>query len=507
MKKIKMNKNVKKFMPLIIIVVLIVIPAIIASTMGNSLMGASVVPQVEVTEVTTDNIMEELVITGTVTSEKTSILFSPVNGTVDSCTAVVGQPVEEGDVLVTFDLDELESAYLQSELTYLQSKSEYDITISSNNELISDAAAAKQEVTNLESSITTLEANIASYENKLSELVSAQTALESEIESLTAQITEQELIITELNSEALVEDVNTDATDTNGEDTSTQELIVQAGAKLEELQVQLEAAQASYATTTTSITSYTSKLEEASQELSEQSMSLAENEAIAESGENAMTTDQLAVLEMSNELAELASLDADELYEKGKEGIIAPYDGVISSVTILEGSQVVQGMELITIASNTDVCVEIEVSTDDFDNLQIGDEAEIVIKDTVYSGVVSEMNQIVTTNATGSSVIGAKIQITNPDENIFLGIEAKATIITAEKEDVICIPSSVINTSVDGDFVYVLEDGIVVERPIEIGLSVLDKVEITSGLEVGEQVISDMTTVLYEGMEAQAKVQ
>ncbi len=235
-------------------------------------------------------------------------------------------------------------------------------------------------------------------------------------------------------------------------------------------------------------------------------MSLAEQEAIAQSGDNAMTADQIAVLEMSKELAELANLDADELLEKGKEGIKAPYDGVIASVSVMEGSQVAQGMELITIASNTEVCLTIELSTDDYDKLEIGDRAEIAIKDYSYEGVVSEINQIVTMNATGANVIGAKIELTNSDENIFLGVEGKASIITEEKEDVICIPSSVINTSIDGDFVYVIEDGVVVKKNIEIGISVLDKVEVISGLEVGDQIISDMAVVLYEGMEVEAKL-
>lgn len=472
-----MNKTLKKFMPLIIIVVLVVIPIVISLIVGSPLGEKTLVPQVEVLEVSTDSITEELVITGIVESEKTSILFAPVNGTIASCEAKVGQVVEEHEQLVTFDESELESSYKQSELSYLQSQSEYNTTISSNNQLVKDANKATQEVDEIEAEIEDIESNMNSYENKIEKLTKSQATLYDEIEKLNGEIMEK------------------------------QEVITQEQGELEELQKQLTEKQEELVTTEADLSKYTTLLESAVQDLSQQNMSLVEQEAIAQSGENAMTLDQLAVLEMSKELAELASLDAEELLQKGKDGIVAPYDGVISAVSIMEGSQVAQGMELITIASNSDVCLNIELSTDDYDKLEVGDRAEIKIKDYMYSGVVSEINQIVTTSMTGASVIGAKIEITNSDENIFLGVDGKASIITEEKENVVCIPSSVINTSTEGDFVYVIEDGVVAMRNIEIGISVLDKVEVLSGLEVGDQIISDMVTVLYEGMEVEAKLQ
>lgn len=504
-------------MPLIIIVVLGVVPFVLSFVMGNSFTTTNAVTKVEVTEVTTDSITEELVITGTVESENVRILLSPVNGTVDTCNVSVGQAVEEGDVLIAFDLEELETNYKQSELSYLQSKSDYDTTIENNNDLKSEATEAANEVESLEASIEALESKIESYSDKIETSTASQIELQAEQEQLAIQIEEKqaeiEILSSELSSAAGTVEVETEEieesidAEANNQEIMTQEAIDAATEELETLQAKWTTVQKELAEVVADITSYTDKLSAATEELSEQSVSLATNEAIAESGENALTAQQIEVLERSQELAELDSLEADEVLALGKEGVTAPYDGVISAVTIISGSQVAQGMELITIESNEEVCVELELSTSQYSALSVGDEAEVEINDTIYSGVVSEINQIVTTSMTGESVIGAKVQITNPDENIFLGVSAKTSMITSEKEDVICISSSVINTSVDGDFVYVLEDGVVVKKNIEIGISVLDKVEIMSGLEVGEQVISDMSVVLTEGMNAEAKEQ
>ncbi len=501
-------------MPLIIIVVLGIVPFVLSFVMGNSFTTTNVVTKVEVTEVTTDSITEEIVITGTVASENARILLSPVNGTVDTCNVSVGQAVEEGDVLIAFDLDELETSYKQSELSYLQSKSDYDTTIASNNELKSEAAEAANEVESLEASIEALESAIEKYSDKIETFTASQVALQIEQEQLAVQIEEKqaeiEILTNALSSATDIVEVETEESIEAGVDNQeaiTQEAIGAATEELETLQVKWTEVQEELTEVAADITSYTDKLATATEDLSEQSISLATNEAIAESGENALTAQQIEVLEKSQELAELDSLEADELLALGKEGVTAPYNGVISSVTVINGSQVAQGMELITIESNEEVCVELELSTSQYSALSVGDKAEVEINDTIYSGVVSEINQIVTTSMTGESVIGAKVQITNPDENIFLGVSAKTSIITSEQEDVICISSSVINTSVDGDFVYVLENGVVVKKNIEIGISVLDKVEIISGLEVGEQVISDMSVVLTEGMAAEAKAQ
>ncbi len=494
MKKKKMNKTLKKFMPLIIIVVLVVIPVAMTIGSGSAVTtGTGSVTTVEVVEASKDQITEELVITGTVASEKNKILFAPVNGTIDACNVKVGQAVKKGDLLASFDLKNLENSYKQSELSYMQSKSEYDAAISSNEKLKAKATEAKKEVGKLEASIKKLEGNIDSYQKKIEELSEAQMDLQTISEKISGELQAKQALLIEAQNQEI--------------ETQDKGMIDTLNAEIEKLETSLEKNQAQYADTVSSMSSYTNKLEEASQEMTQQNMSLAENQAIEESGENAMSADQIKVLEAGNEMSELASLDADELLKKGKEGILAPYDGVVSAVTILEGSQVAQGMELITIQSNTEVCVNLEVLADEFDNLHVGDKAEIKIKDYKYSGIVSEMNQIVTMNAVGENIIGATVKIENPDENIFLGVPAKTTIVTDQKENVICIPSRLINTSSDGDFVYVIDEGVVAKKNIEIGISVLDKVEILSGLEEGDQVIADMTAVLSEGMSVEANLQ
>ncbi|MFI3173002.1 MAG: efflux RND transporter periplasmic adaptor subunit [Eubacteriales bacterium] len=475
---LKNNKMARMIVPIAIIAVFIGVPLLISVLGGGE--TKSLVASLEVVEVEVGNISEELQITGTVESENQKTFLSPVNATISECNVKVGQVVQKGDVLITFELDDLETNNKQSQLSELQAESERSSALASNQQLLDDVSDADARIVELETAIAAQEATIEDWKNDMTTVNTRITELTSWIEQLNAAI-ESSL-------------ANTDESATTDETVTTE---------VAELNLQLEAAMNEQMELTNQLTTLTSEIERVSQNLATNEAELAQQEMIVESGDSAMTTDQIEILNISSELAELASLETEDLLEKGREGIIAEFDGVIASVQVSEGTLVAQGTSLVTIASNEEVGVTVEVSTSEFDSLDVGDEAEITIKDYTYQGEVSEMNQIATVDATGSSVIGAVVKITNPDENIFLGIDAKTTIRTESKEDILVIPSSVINTSTDGEFVYVIEEGIVVKKIIEVGISDLDNIEVVSGLNQGELVVSDLVSVITEGMSAE----
>lgn len=487
LQKKQLNKWIKIGVPIAIIVLCVAIPLLVSKVMGTGVTNSGgLVPQVEVMEVVAEDITEELTVTGTVSSDNTKAYFSPVTGTVESCNVKVGQVVKAGDVLITFDQEELESANLQSEFSYKQSVSEYNVTIANDTELKSEIAKATSEVSSIAKSINSTESTISGIQSKLTSLATQEAAKQTEIDTLESEI------------EAVTQE--TENTDNSLE-------TMESTVDVEELQKELETAENELATIQSQISSYTTSMETEVQELSELEIELAQNEAIVESGSTRLTSEQLEVLAMSNNLAELAELEADELLELGKQGVMAEFDGVISAINVTEGMQVSQGMELVTVASNEEVSVDVEISADEFDSVRVGNQAAVTINDYEYNGEVNEVSQIATVNASGTSVINVRIQILDSDENMFLGVTAKNTIITESKENVLCVPSSSINTSTEGEFVYVLADGIVEKRMIELGITALDKIEVVSGLQEGDLVITDMVTVLSEGMLAEAKTE
>lgn len=79
-------------------------------------------------------------------------------------------------------------------------------------------------------------------------------------------------------------------------------------------------------------------LAQAKQELEALKSSLAQAENSRQTGaDTGLTAAQLSNMKVSEDLAKLAELSSKELLEKGKKGIKAEFDGIISDVKVLEG--------------------------------------------------------------------------------------------------------------------------------------------------------------------------
>ena len=89
----------------------------------------------------------------------------------------------------------------------------------------------------------------------------------------------------------------------------------------------------------------------------------------------------------------------------------------------------------------------------------------------------------------------ARVQLDAPDEDIKLGLEANVTIATGEAKNVLSLPIGAVNTDVNGQFCYVVENGAAARRDVTTGLSSDTQVEIASGLSAGDEVILDPQNV------------
>lgn len=260
-------------------------------------------------------------------------------------------------------------------------------------------------------------------------------------------------------------------------------------------------------TTSVSVNVNTSEIEaaieRAASDLAELQSELASQEAIAEADPNAVTEEEKERMEITNNLSELDQMTAQELVESAKKGIVADFNGVISKAAVVEGATVTQGMELFTLQNTDRVDVDVNISKYDYDKVAKGQKASITLAGKKYEGTVTSVSHIATQNEKGASLISARVRIDHPDENIFLGVDAKVTIQAASANDVVVLPVEVVNIGKEGSFCYVLEDGVIVRKNIETGLSSDDSIEILSGVSEGDEVLLDIGS-LQEGMEAEA---
>ena len=101
-------------------------------------------------------------------------------------------------------------------------------------------------------------------------------------------------------------------------------------------------------------------------------------------------------------------------------------------------------------------------------------------------------------------MVGTEIKILNPDSDVYLGVEAKVVISTAQESDVIVVPVSAVNVDMDGEFIYVVENNVLVRKPVVTGISSDTMIQIVEGISEGDQMVTEVTTGLTEGMAAVA---
>ena len=255
-------------------------------------------------------------------------------------------------------------------------------------------------------------------------------------------------------------------------------------------------------TVTADTSALEAELEKASNTLAELQSRLSSQQAVAESDPSAVTAEE-EKMEITNNLSELDQMSAQELVKAAKKGIKADFNGVITKVSVVEGATTALGTELFTLQNTDKINVNVNVSKYDYDKLKEGQSADITLAGKTYEGEVTSISHVATQNEKGASLISADVRIKNPDDDIFLGVDAKVTIHAEEADNVVVLPSEVVNIGKDGSFCYVIENGVITRRDITTGISSDDYVEVTEGIKEGDEVIRDLGS-LEEGMQAEA---
>ncbi len=453
------RKKIRKRIIIGAIIVAVVIGYASCALGGNGAMPVT-------TAVASRGEIEETINTsGSVMTGKVKNYFSEVNVKVGEIKVSAGDAVKAGDVLLVYDEEDLQLQKQLSQLKQQSNEGSYLNAVQSNYDKISDLQEADVNLAVLEQQIADTEAYIKGLEDKIakkkSDLAYFGTLLQIEMLNWQDKPDSDEY-----------KNIQTQIQMNSYEQTNHKE-IKGWEAELEVYNDMLAGYQ-----------EYRSEMK------SQQSS--------AEAGKlTGGAKEELEANQESNKLETQKTMDALLGVENG---LVAEFDGVVTTVKATEGATLAEGTELFVLESTEDVYVKISVTKYDLNKIRVGQKATVTIGANTYEGEVSKINKMAEKNETGAAVVGAEIKILNPDSEVYLGVEAKVVISTAQESDIILVPVGAVNVDMDGEFVYVIKDGIMVKKPVTTGISSDTMVEIVEGVEEGEQLITNVTTGLTEGM-------
>ncbi|MDP2876213.1 MAG: efflux RND transporter periplasmic adaptor subunit [Holophaga sp.] len=196
--------------------------------------------------------------------------------------------------------------------------------------------------------------------------------------------------------------------------------------------------------------------------------------------------------------------------------ITAPMDGVVTARRIEQGETAVIGVQnqagtvLVTISDMSKVEAELEVDEASIPNVKMGQNAQVRIDaypNQVFDAVVTEVggSPLLKISQNEATKFKVKVQMKNPPATIKPGLSAQADIYTGSRENALAIPLQAlvmkeiklkegekpkVGAPKEEEGVYVMEGTKTKFVPVKTGLLGELNVEITTGLNGGEKVIT-----------------
>lgn len=193
---------------------------------------------------------------------------------------------------------------------------------------------------------------------------------------------------------------------------------------------------------------------------------------------------------------ELAKISLDSAKNKlniTKSKIVSENNGVVTAINLKDGA-IDNGMQpAIEVKDIKNLKIKASVGKYDAKKIKLGQKVIIKNGDKKLNGKISFIDPAakkIISQSGEETLLNLEIDIIDKSENLKIGFDVDVDILVGQVENVLKIPAECIKSDKKGkNSVYVLKDGKVVEKKVELGLQSDTEVEIKSGLKEKEKVI------------------
>ena len=178
----------------------------------------------------------------------------------------------------------------------------------------------------------------------------------------------------------------------------------------------------------------------------------------------------------------------------------AEIDGTIGSLNISKGSTVSTQTEAMTITSLDQIKVSFSVSEDVINRISTGSTVYVTlsaISDEPYETVISNISP---TADSQTKLYTVEAYLPNDNHEIKPGMFASIRLALDQKEDTISVPLNTVIETGGEKYVFVVDENNIAHKTIvETGIKNDESIEITSGLNMGDVVVTTGQDFLSDG--------
>lgn len=242
---------------------------------------------------------------------------------------------------------------------------------------------------------------------------------------------------------------------------------------------------------------------------SEPQQKLKEAKSKIEQAQQELNQAKLAVDQTLREIDKLKIQRQKIVEELRKTVITSPIDGVILNLQAKVGDVIESKGDILLIGDPSQQVVELKLSPLDATRVKLRQKAEVSIvgfQSQKLTGKVQQISLLAgdsqnNNQGTDNVKVTAIVRLDQVNKNIVPGTPVTVALIISQRNNVVVIPSEVIQQNDSETFVWMRDkQGKAFKRIIKTGLQGLENIEVKSGLKPGDEVlIPSLETPLNEG--------
>lgn len=442
----------------------------------SSFLAGKKLPEVSVYTAARGNLQQIVSISGTVVTAEEKGYFARSAVPVAEVKVAMGDTVRKGDVLMTFDPEKLALAKKQAQLQAAAANGDYSNSMEKNAKNNADLQEANHNLPILTIQVDAVQESIDALQIKIDEKARRMYQTGVELQKAIADETAK-----------MQEDPE------RSKDTLN---------RLQQLQLDNQLAQQN----DQELADWRVQLKDMQQQLAKFQEDKAEMNAQQKSGEaGRLNAGAITAISANQQQTAVTTQDTLASLEAITDGLKADFDGVVTALQIKSGATPAIGMEMLDLQSVEQVKVAVSITKADLSKVKAGQKADVTVAGNKYAGTVSKIAGSATRNSNGVAVVAAEITLDAPDSRVILGAEADVKIYTKKVEDAVALPFEYVNTDPEGDFVYAVQDDVIVRKPITIGVVTDTEMEVTEGLSAGELVTGELPAGVQPGSRVSSK--
>lgn len=186
-----------------------------------------------------------------------------------------------------------------------------------------------------------------------------------------------------------------------------------------------------------------------------------------------------------------------------KTRLVAPFDGVLGLRRVSVGDYLNPGQDIVNLEDITPIKLDFRVPENYLAEIGTGQELSVRVDafvDQVFSGRVVAIDPLVSVEDRSVAIRG---EIPNDDNRLRPGLFARVSLVLATRDNAITLPEQAVVPQGDGHFVYRVQEGRAVRTDVTLGLRRAGRVEVLSGLDADDIVVTAGHFKLADGRPVQ----